>query len=132
MRSLINPGATGNLVNFDVSTSGPVLKWSVTGWSFAYPDTALPTLANGKIWVGNSGNAATEVTMSGDVAIDNAGVSSLSTTGVTAGTYAKVVVDAKGRVTASASLSAADINTALTYTPVNKAGDTMLGALAMG
>ncbi|MBK9322710.1 MAG: hypothetical protein IPM97_07150 [Bdellovibrionaceae bacterium] len=129
---VIIAGATGNLVNFACSTSGHVLKWSVTGWSCAYPDPSLPTLANGKIWVGNSGNAATEVTMSGDVAIDNAGVSSLSTTGVTAGTYSKVVVDAKGRVTASASLSAADINTALTYTPVNKAGDTMVGALAMG
>ncbi|MBK9323453.1 MAG: hypothetical protein IPM97_11030 [Bdellovibrionaceae bacterium] len=92
---VIIAGATGNLVNFACSTSGHVLKWSVTGWSCAYPDPSLPTLANGKIWVGNSGNAATEVTMSGDVAIDNAGVSSLSTTGVTAGTYSKVVVDAK-------------------------------------
>ncbi|MBK9321544.1 MAG: hypothetical protein IPM97_01060 [Bdellovibrionaceae bacterium] len=82
---VIIAGPAGNLVNFACSTSGHVLKWSVIGWSCAYPDPSLPTLANGKIWVGNSGNAATEVTMSGDVSIDTAGVSSLSTTGVTAG-----------------------------------------------
>ncbi|MBK9321965.1 MAG: hypothetical protein IPM97_03225 [Bdellovibrionaceae bacterium] len=45
---VIIAGPAGNLVNFACSTSGHVLKWSVIGWSCAYPDPSLPTLANGK------------------------------------------------------------------------------------
>lgn len=56
----------------------------------------------------------------------------LVNSGVTAGTYTKVTVDAKGRVTTGASLSSTDVTTALTFTPVNKAGDTMTGNLVMG
>ncbi|MBK9322277.1 MAG: hypothetical protein IPM97_04880 [Bdellovibrionaceae bacterium] len=121
--SLTFPGAQG--------ASGQVLSNNGSGvlsWATAMTNS----LTSANIWVGNSGNAATAVSMSGDATMSNAGVVTLANSGVTAGTYAKVSVDAKGRVIASASLSAADINTALTYTPVNKAGDTMVGALAMG
>ncbi len=45
----------------------------------------------------------------------------LSNTGVVAGTYNKVTVDAKGRVTSSSALTASDVNTALTYTAANSA-----------
>ena len=71
----------------------------------------------------------------------------LSDTGVTAGTYSKVTVDAKGRVTGSAALVAEDIpnldwakivsgkpDTLAGYgitDAVNKAGDTMTGALTL-
>ncbi len=41
----------------------------------------------------------------------------LSNSGVTAGTYTKVTVNAKGRVTSSAALAAGDVTTALGYTP---------------
>ncbi|MBK9322273.1 MAG: hypothetical protein IPM97_04860 [Bdellovibrionaceae bacterium] len=115
---VIIAGATGNLVNFACSTSGHVLKWSVTGWSCAYADAALPTLTDAKVWVGNSGNVATEVSISGDATMSNTGVVTLATSGVTAGTYSKVGVDAKGRVIASASLASSDITTALGFTPV--------------
>lgn len=53
----------------------------------------------------------------------------LAASGVTAGTYTKVTVDAKGRVTVGAQISNAEISAAIGYTPVNKAGDTMTGAL---
>ena len=43
----------------------------------------------------------------------------LASSGVTAGTYTKVTVDAKGRVTTGASLSSSDVTTALGYTPYN-------------
>lgn len=71
----------------------------------------------------------------------------LSDTGVTAGSYAKVTVDAKGRVTAGSDLTAKDIpnigwekitsgkpETLAGYgitDAVNKAGDTMTGALIL-
>jgi hypothetical protein len=54
----------------------------------------------------------------------------LATVG-TAGTYSKVTTDAYGRVTSGANITASDVTTALTYTPVNKAGDTMSGALTL-
>jgi len=53
----------------------------------------------------------------------------LANSGVTAGTYTSVTVDAKGRVTVGGSISQAQILSALGFTPVNKAGDTMAGAL---
>jgi len=61
------------------------------------------------------------ITASGDVT--GSGTTTLALTlansGVTAGTYTKVTVDAKGRVTTGASLAAADVNTALGYTAYN-------------
>ncbi|MCX6104251.1 MAG: hypothetical protein NTY08_00240, partial [Proteobacteria bacterium] len=50
----------------------------------------------------------------------------------TAGTYAKVTTDAYGRVTVGTSLSSSDITSSLGFTPINKAGDTMTGALNHG
>lgn len=39
--------------------------------------------------------------------------------------FVKITTDVKGRVTATTAVGASDITTALTYTPVNKAGDSM-------
>ncbi|MFV8249746.1 tail fiber domain-containing protein [Bdellovibrio bacteriovorus] len=47
----------------------------------------------------------------------------------TAGTYTKVTTDAQGRVTSGSALVIGDVTTALGYTPVNKAGDTVTGNL---
>lgn len=54
---------------------------------------------------------------------------SLSNTGVTAGTYSKVTIDAKGRVIAGAVLVAADIPTNTDTTKLPTAGGTMTGTL---
>lgn len=55
----------------------------------------------------------------------------LQNTGVTNGTYSKVTVDAKGRVTAGSNLAPSEITGALGFTPVNKAGDSMTGTLSL-
>jgi hypothetical protein len=44
-------------------------------------------------------------------------------------TFRKITVNGKGLVTATSAVGSSDITTALGYTPVNKAGDTMTGAL---
>ena len=44
--------------------------------------TAINTLADGKIYLGNASNQAAEVTMTGDVTINNAGVSTIGTSKV--------------------------------------------------
>jgi hypothetical protein len=50
----------------------------------------------------------------------------------TAGTYAKVTTDAYGRVTSGTTLASSDLTSALGFTPLNKAGDTIDGALNLG
>ncbi len=67
------------------------------------------SLASGNIFVGNASSVATGVPLSGDATLTNAGVLTLANSGVTAGTYPKVTVDAKGRVTAGNNLIPGDI-----------------------
>lgn len=95
-----------------------------------------------------TGNAATAtkwatgrtIALTGDVsgtsaAFDGSAALSFATTlansGVTAGTYAKVTVDTKGRVTAGATLASADVTGALGYTPANKAGESFTGSISV-
>lgn len=95
-----------------------------------------------------SGNAATAtkwatgrtVSLTGDVtgtsaAFDGSAALSFATTlansGVTAGTYTKLTVDAKGRATAGASLGSSDVTGALGYTPANKAGESFGGSISV-
>jgi phage-related tail fiber protein len=95
-----------------------------------------------------TGNAATAtmwatgrtIALTGDVngtsaAFDGSAALSFSTTlansGVTAGTYSKVTVDAKGRVTTGASLASTDVTGALRYTPANKAGESFTGSISV-
>lgn len=67
------------------------------------------------------GNAQAETTLTGDVTGTGTGTvaTTLANSGVTAGTYTKVTVDAKGRVTVGASLASGDVTTALGFTPYN-------------
>ena len=95
-----------------------------------------------------TGNAATAtrwatgrtIALTGDVtgtsaAFDGSAALSFAATlansGVAAGTYTKVTVDAKGRVTTGASLASADITGALGYTPANKAGESFTGSISV-
>lgn len=55
----------------------------------------------------------------------------LTNSGVTAGTYLKVTVDAKGRVTAGSAMTSGDVTGALAFTPANKAGDSFTGSISV-
>ena len=107
--------------------------------------TASKLQAPAKIGVKGADVVAAKVDFDGSLDADIEIV--LSDTGVSAGTYTKVTVDAKGRVTASSALVAEDIpnldwtkivsgkpDTLAGYgitDAVNKAGDTMTGALTL-
>ncbi|ASD62693.1 tail fiber domain-containing protein [Bdellovibrio bacteriovorus] len=80
---------------------------SSTDWQ-AFNNKQSKTLSTGNIWVGNAGGTAAEVAVSGDATLNSAGALNLATVG-TVGTYTKVTTDAKGRVTAGSTLTAADI-----------------------
>jgi hypothetical protein len=43
----------------------------------------ISTLADGKVYLGNSSNVATEVTLSGDIVIDNKGSSTIVNEAIT-------------------------------------------------
>ncbi|MFN5824769.1 MAG: tail fiber domain-containing protein [Sphingobium sp.] len=95
-----------------------------------------------------AGNAATAtrwatgrtISLTGDVtgtsgSFDGSGnlsfASSLANSGVTAGTYLKVTVDAKGRVTAGSSMTSGEVTGALGFTPANKAGESFTGSISV-
>ena len=84
--------ASGNLAATDVGAALTELQGDI--------DT-INTLADGKIYVGNASNAATEVTPSGDVTMTNAGVTAIS---------AGVIVNAD--VNASAAIAYSKLNLA--------------------
>ena len=95
-----------------------------------------------------TGNATTStrwatgrtIALSGDItgtsaAFDGTAALSFTTTlassGVVAGTYLKVTVDTKGRVTAGTEMSSGDVTGALGYTPANRAGDSFTGGISV-
>lgn len=95
-----------------------------------------------------TGNAATAtkwatgrtIALTGDItgtsaAFDGSAALSFATTlansGVTAGTYNKVTVDSKGRVTTGASLASSDVTGAIGYNPANRAGDSFTGSISV-
>ena len=83
-----------------------------------YAEVSL-TSANGTLAIAN-GNG------SGTPTIDLATVGTAVTS-----SFLKFTTDAYGRVTATTAVTSTDITTALGYTPLNKAGDTLLGALTL-
>ena len=94
-------------ISVATGTSTPVISMSqANGTTNGYLSSADWTTFNSKQAAGNYITALT-----GDVTASGAGsaAATLSTTGVNAGTYTKVTVDAKGRVTAGSSLVASDI-----------------------
>jgi hypothetical protein len=117
-------------LSLGLASSGVTGALSGADW-ITFNGKLSPTLSSGNIFVGSVGNVATGVTMSGDATIIANGTLSLKSVG-TPGTYSKVTTDAQGRVSSATNINAGDVTTALTYTPLNRAGDTMSGTLAMG
>lgn len=72
------------------------------------PNTAP---SSGQILVGNSGGSYTPKTVGGHATIDLNGNVTLANSGVAPGTYTKVIVDNKGRVTSGGFLAAGDVPT---------------------
>jgi hypothetical protein len=78
-----------------------------------------------------AGTASNIVVSNGD-GVAGAPTINLATAGTSVSNlFQKITTDTFGRVTATTAVSASDITTALTFTPINKAGDTMSGGLSV-
>jgi hypothetical protein len=134
----------GNLTSAMVTTALGFTPYNATNPSGYITASGSITGSSGSC----TGNAATAsrwatgrtIALTGDVtgtsgSFDGSGnlsfAATLANSGVTAGTYLKVTVDAKGRVTAGTSMTSADVTSALGFTPANKAGDSFTGSISV-
>ena len=134
----------GNLTSGMVTTALGFTPYNSTNPSGYITSSGSITGSSGSC----TGNAATAtrwatgrtIALTGDVtgtsaAFDGSAALSFATTlansGVTAGTYLKVTVDAKGRVTGASAMTSGDVTGALGYTPANKAGDSFTGSISV-
>ena len=134
----------GNLTSAMVTTALGFTPYNATNPSGYITSSGSITGSSGSC-TGNAGTAtrwatARTIALTGDVAgtsgnFDGSGnlsfAASLANSGVTAGTYLKVTVDAKGRVTAGSSMTSGDVTGALGFTPANKAGESFTGSISV-
>lgn len=118
--------SSGNLVVTGTATAtrffGPLtgnVTGNVTGNLTGNADTATILATARSISI--TGDATYTTTFNGSTNVT--GAITLATSGVTAGTYTKITVDAKGRATAGTALSSSDVTTALGYTPWHSGND---------
>jgi hypothetical protein len=100
-----------------VTVNGKGLVTAVTTTSVSIPSGAISVTGG-------------DITMSGTTgtAITNATLATVNASPVTA-SFQKITTNGKGLVTATTAVTTGDITTALGYTPVNTAGDTITGTL---
>jgi len=108
-----------------ITVTGNSVAITNTGTAGTY--TSVTTNGQGQVTAGANLSATGDAT-------GTASGSSIALTLASVGTpvtssFVKITTDAKGRVSGTTAVSSSDITSALGYTPVNKVGDTMSGAL---
>ena len=126
----VSTDATGTSASFDGSGNATIPLTLATVNSNVGSFSAFTVNGKGLI------TAASHLGATGDVTgTESAGGIALTLATVNASpvaaSFQKVTVNGKGLTTATTAVSASDITTALTFTPVNKAGDTMTGLLVL-
>ncbi len=100
--TLTNTGVSANTYrSVTVDSKGRVMSGTnpTTLGAYGITDAISTNLSSGNIYVGNSSNIASQVTLSGDASLSNSGILTLANTSVVPGTYFSMTVDSKGRIT---------------------------------
>ncbi|MBC7420025.1 MAG: hypothetical protein H7328_04790 [Bdellovibrio sp.] len=139
--SVTSAATSGNPITVSSSSTSPSIDISratalINGYLASSDFTTFnnkmsSALASGDIFVGNGSSLAESRTLSGDATISNSGILSLSNSGVSAGTFSKVNVDAKGRVTAGSLINSTDVTNALGFTPAMGGGGGVGNAIGV-
>ena len=129
-------GSTGlGVSGSPITTSGTItltLGTELQGLSALAANGVIARTASGTYAARTvTGTASNIVVTNGDGVAGNPTIN-LATAGTSVSDqFRKITTDTFGRVTATSAVAAGDITTALGYTPVNKAGDTGIGALSL-
>jgi hypothetical protein len=125
----------GDVITITRSTGNVVFSNSVTASGFTGPLTGNASTATA-LATGRTFSVSGDATGTSS-AFDGSANATIPVTLVTVNSspqtdaFRRITVNSKGLVTATSAVTAGDITTALGYTPVNKAGDTMTGNLTI-
>jgi hypothetical protein len=134
--SIAATGSTGLVVGGSpITTSGTLtftLGTELQGLSSLAANGVVTRTASGTYAARTvTGTASNIVVTNGDGVSGNPTIN-LATAGTSVSDqFRKITTDTFGRVTATSAVAAGDITTSLGYTPINKAGDTGIGALTL-
>lgn len=117
-----NVSSATNTITLNIPNASPTSRGllSSTDWQ-TFNNKLSPTIASSNFYLGNSSNAAVQVSMSGDGTLSNTGVFTLSDTGVTQGTYgsstevSRITVNSKGVLVSASSQVIANTGLQLTF-----------------
>jgi len=135
-RAYVDLSITNAVAAKSITLTGDVIGSGTSSFATTLSNTGVVAGSYSRVTVDAKGriSAGGNITLSGDATgTESSGniALTLASTGVVAGTYSKVTVDIKGRVTSAQNIANTDVTTALGYTPVNRAGDTMTGNLRL-
>jgi hypothetical protein len=120
-------GSASSIPVFTVDSQGRITSITTAISSGAASATVLSTARN----ISASGDATWSVLFDGSADVTSALTLAIVNPSPVADAFQKITTNSKGLVTSTSAVTVGDIEAALTFTPVNIAGDTMTGALIL-
>ncbi len=123
--------ALGAITPSSINTAGSVTASSFIGSGASLTGITSAAALTTPRTISTTGDGVMSVSFDGSANVSSGLVFATVNSSPQTDAFRKVTVNGKGLVTASSAVVAGDITTALGYNPVNKAGDTLTGALIL-